>query len=279
MFDTIERRSSNSKSLPLQWDICVITPEIAASWLEKNSKNRKLSDKVAAQYSRDMKSGNWRLTGDPIRFDVNGDLIDGQHRLKACIASGVNFTSAVIYGLQPSDQNVIDTARRRTANDTLALHGYHGTSVLAAMCRQLAAVKANLSLAHVKLSTTEVLRIVEDRPKMTASVGMVWTMPPGIPRPALGLVHYIAANVLKQRETADAFVAVFKTGVPAYEGCPAHALRERLIRKGDTRNAVATGETLRAYMHAWNCFVKREPLTYFKIPKDVMMHGVKVDKL
>lgn len=107
----------------------------------------------------------------------------------------------------------------------------------------------------------------------------MWTLPTGIPRPALAVVHYMAANCLGKQSDADAFVAVFKTGVPAYDGCPAHALRERIIRGGDTRNVIARGDSLRAYMHAWNMFSKRESVTYFKVPKDVSMIGVKINDI
>lgn len=275
---TLERRAPN-KSLGLKFEIVTVTPEMALAWLEKNTKNRKIASKHKAQYARDMKSGNWRITGDAIRFDTKGNLIDGQHRLMACADAGVNFTTAVIYGLQSDDQDVIDTTRPRTAADALAMHGHHGTSILAAMCRLISAMKADVGLASIKLSTTEVLRLVRDRPRMGESVGLVWGMPPGIPRPALAVVHYAAANVLKEKDKADAFAAVFKGGVPHYSGCPAHALRERLIRKGDTRNRIAQAETLRAYIHAWNAFSKGEALAYFKVPKEVHMNGLKLEKL
>lgn len=154
----------NAAQLPLKWEFTVVTPEIAAEWLKANTANRKISAKSKSQYARDMASGNWRVTGDPIRFDINGKLIDGQHRLKACVDSGVNFTTAVLYGLQPSDQIVIDTVRPRSAHDVLAMYGYKGTSLTAAMCRLFASIKEGVSLSNVKLSTTETLRMAQDRP-------------------------------------------------------------------------------------------------------------------
>ncbi len=275
---TLETRVTR-KPLGLKFEIVTVTPEMAAAWLTKNVKNRKISHKHKAQYVRDMKSGNWRITGDAIRFDNKSNLIDGQHRLQACIDAGVNFTTAVIYGLQSDDQDVIDTMRPRTAADALAMHNHHGTILLASMCRLIASMKADVNLAQIKLSTTETLRIVRDRPKMGESVGLVWGMPPGIPRPALAVVHYAVANVLKKKEAADAFVAVFKGGVPHYPGCAAHALRERLIRKGDSRNRIAQSENLRAYIHAWNLFSRSESIASFKVPKEAHIIGVKNEKL
>lgn len=65
-----------------------IEPHLAESWLTKNVKNRNLTDRIAKKYARDMASGKWKTTGDPIRFDVDGNLIDGQHRLQACVLAG-----------------------------------------------------------------------------------------------------------------------------------------------------------------------------------------------
>lgn len=267
---------SLAKGLPLTYEVVTITPGIAKEWLIKNVKNRKISPKHKAQLARAMKSGHWRLTGDAIRFDTKGNLIDGQHRLQACVDADVNFTTMVIYGLQPSDQDVIDASRPRTAGDVLTMHGYHGTNMLGAVCRYIVAIKTNIEIATIKLSSVEILQIVADRPGLAKSLGKVWGIKTtGTPRTQLAVVHYLASVVLDKPDMADAFVDVFRTGIPAYAGCPAHALRERMIRKGDTRNLISRNEVPRAVIHAWNAFAKRETIASFRMPKDVVMHGVR----
>lgn len=278
---TLERPARYNKKLTLSWDVTTITPDISAEWLGKNVKNRKRSDKTTAQYARDMKAGRWRLTGDPIRFDVNGNLIDGQHRLQACIDADVNFVSAVVYGLQPDDQDVLDSARSRTAADALQIHGHSGSRNLAAMTRLLASLKDGAAVSAIKYSNAEIVRFVEDRPKMITSVGMIWNgLPAGVHAAPLSAVHYLAANVLRKRDDADAFVAVFKTGVPHYEGCAAHGLRERLMRtRDDRRQAISKTDVFRAYIHAWNHFSDRTTITYFRVPKDCTMSGLKIENI
>jgi hypothetical protein len=51
---------------------------MAQTWLEKNvPHNRGVRPSVVAAYARDMLAGKWYISGDPIRFDVKGNLIDG----------------------------------------------------------------------------------------------------------------------------------------------------------------------------------------------------------
>ena len=99
----------------------VITPDMAKVWLDKNVKNRKLQRHTTSKYARDMLAGAWQVTGDAIRFDVHSNLLDGQHRLKACIEAGVPFETFVIYGLPTQTQDVMDIGKIRSATDTLAL--------------------------------------------------------------------------------------------------------------------------------------------------------------
>ena len=51
-----------------------VTPEMATQWLEKNENNRNLSQHRIARYAKDMKQGDWKITGDSIRFSKDGKL-------------------------------------------------------------------------------------------------------------------------------------------------------------------------------------------------------------
>lgn len=61
-----------------------ITPELASEVLRFNARiQRNRRKEVIRRYRRDMEAGKWARTADPIRFTLDGDLIDGQHRLSA----------------------------------------------------------------------------------------------------------------------------------------------------------------------------------------------------
>lgn len=285
MLKLLEKPSNgNGKKQPkpeqLQFEVVTVTPDIAKAWLSKNVKNRPKKATHKASFVRDMKAGSWRLTGDPIQFDINTNLINGQHRLEACVEADCNFQTLVVYGLDPTDQDVIDSGASRSARDALALNGHHGSGILFGVVRTLVAIKAGVLPKSTKLSHSEVLRFVADRPTLTKSVGRVWSMPPRIPRAPIGAVHWIAVNKLKAPEVADQFVDVFKTGEPAYKGCPAHRLRERLLTAGGTnRNMIPRSDHVNSVIHAWNTFAANERLDQFRVPKEAHIVGLKLSQL
>jgi ParB-like chromosome segregation protein Spo0J len=46
-----------------------------------------------------MKAGRWCLTGEPIIISDDSEILNGHHRLQACLEAGVGFISAVTYGV------------------------------------------------------------------------------------------------------------------------------------------------------------------------------------
>lgn len=60
--------------------IVEVSPELASEWLKGNDFNRKLSPTITSRYADEMKNNRWAFTGDSIKFDSDGTLLDGQHR-------------------------------------------------------------------------------------------------------------------------------------------------------------------------------------------------------
>lgn len=100
-----------------------ITPERARELLSQNQGNRNLRTRVVAAYARDLQQGRWQITGEAIKLDWTGRLIDGQHRLAAIDQTDTTIRTLVVTGLDPAVQRVIDVNIRRTAADTLGFLG------------------------------------------------------------------------------------------------------------------------------------------------------------
>src|SRR5690606_39031073 len=79
--------------------------------------------------------GAWQITGEAIKFDTNGALADGQHRLSAVVESGASVDMLVVRGVAPEAQTVMDSGAKRTASDALTLVGQKHPAVLAAAAR------------------------------------------------------------------------------------------------------------------------------------------------
>lgn len=103
--------------------VITVTPALAKTWLEQMIKDqRKPAESVVLKYSRAMKQGTW-IVSAPLSFDVNGLLIDGQHRLLAVVKSGCNVDFLVVFNLPSSAINGIDVGTPRTAANLANLQG------------------------------------------------------------------------------------------------------------------------------------------------------------
>jgi hypothetical protein len=102
----------------------IIWPDQARAWLENNNThNRKIKKVHLQRLVDDFNNGRFRFTGASISFSSDGTLIDGQHRLLACVTSGQPFVSIVVRGLEPKAQDHTDLAAVRSVGDILQLNG------------------------------------------------------------------------------------------------------------------------------------------------------------
>lgn len=96
--------------------------------------NRKLDEKGARLIANAWDRGEYVQTGDTIKFDVDGNLIDGQHRLMAVVLSGISTEFIVVEGLNPDAILVIDSELdKRTLADQLYIQGFTNTTALASV--------------------------------------------------------------------------------------------------------------------------------------------------
>lgn len=120
-----------------------IEPNIARSWLELyNTKNRFLSRTRAERLAQANRNGEWLFNAQPIQFATDGTLLDGQHRLLACVLSDIAIESLVIWGVDANSQHTMDMGKPRSVADILALEGYAQHFALAALAKRIALYKA-----------------------------------------------------------------------------------------------------------------------------------------
>jgi hypothetical protein len=87
----------------------------------KNNINvRKINKALVANYARQMIAGNWHFSWDCIAFDKDGNLLNGQHRLTACVKSNIPIKTFVIYDAVDITG---DTGRKRSAIEELRGRG------------------------------------------------------------------------------------------------------------------------------------------------------------
>jgi len=98
-------------------EVETITPETARRYLDASTGNRPLRASKIESLSERLRSGAWIIGDQAITFDVNGRLINGHHRLTACVATGVPFKTFVTRGLPPESYYIIDEVIPKTPSE------------------------------------------------------------------------------------------------------------------------------------------------------------------
>ena len=121
----IRKTGSYSTALknPLDIQLVTITPEMAEEMLKRNIANRKVNQANVNRIAADMATGNYRINGETIKISSNGEILDGQHRLLACIKSGVPFKSYIVYNVEREAIGTIDMGKGRSVADSLNVMG------------------------------------------------------------------------------------------------------------------------------------------------------------
>ena len=216
----------------------IITPMMAGVMLERNTRNRNVSPHHFKKLAKQMAEKQFPQTGEPIIFSSKGVLLNGQHRLIACVQAGVNFTCDVRFGIADEAFAYMDQGKKRTTANIFAIYGVDNYSAYASATR-LVMMYYNNDLASVQLSGTETKAPQEiyeyylQHPKLADSFPIFSEFkksklaPPSI----MMALHYICAR----RAAAEADVFFHKIGTGLNFGGkkdPAYRLYQLLIKNG-----------------------------------------------
>ena len=132
-----------------------ITPSMAQDMLQQSVKldviNRRLSQNHVELYAKEMREGRWKLNGVAIKLDEDGGILDGQHRLQACVLSGVPFQTIVMSGVPRDTFDTLDCGRARTTSQVLQMEGVKYNAVIASIIRGVSELRsAGHTAAHEK---------------------------------------------------------------------------------------------------------------------------------
>jgi len=147
----------------MQIEVETITPEVAAIMLENNPANRNIKKNHVDAMARDMIAGRWQTNGDAIRMNCDGSLIDGQHRLTACVKSGVPFQTVVISGLDADVRATIDGGAKRTHGDRLGMMGVSNATHVSAATRLIGGIATGEGKS-VRFTSQELDAILAEHP-------------------------------------------------------------------------------------------------------------------
>lgn len=148
-----------------------VTPDLALKWLQGNTMNRPLSKPHVAFLTQELESGRWQINGDTICF--NGSvLLDGQHRLHACVRANKPFQTLVVRGIRKESFETIDVNKKnRSVADILNIEGYkYHTHLGTAAIRMMRYEElGHMGSASRRYSSREILQFIEKNPDISTT--------------------------------------------------------------------------------------------------------------
>jgi hypothetical protein len=248
---------------------------MARELLKRDSLNRPIRKRKLEEMIADMKANRWMMNGETIKIGTNGDVLDGQHRLNACVLSNSAFTCIIVYDLPKEIFETIDSGTSRTLADLLYLESFSGARVVASAAPYVywwKNLKANdrkkfkitggiyrparNDLFHYVLNETKT-KLWDRSAKQGGRVREV------CPRSVGAAAHYLMSE--QSRQKADAFFEMFATGAGMVtDKHPILTLRSRLIKDKNKTVQTSPTEKFMWVMRAWQAFREGEQLTRIK---------------
>ena len=160
-----------------------VTRDMAWDWLNRtNNKNRFIQQQTVHKYARRMMNGKWNTTGETIKFDADGNMLDGQHRLWAFLETQIDeMEFLIMYGVPPEAQIHMDTPAPRTPAHTLQMNGIPDGRLLSAAIKLVNQYEAGTipgaSSWRYAPDNEDVLEAANSRPALRESADFVASEP------------------------------------------------------------------------------------------------------
>lgn len=231
----------------------VIDPEKAREYLGFNTHNRAIRPRQVASYSRDILNHNWVWNGESVKFDINGVLLDGQHRLAAIVETGVPLRLLVIRGLDPQSQETMDGGAKRTFNDVLKLRGEVNCAALAASVRKIALwERGERRHEHSALTNYELLETLDNYPWVREGMptAMRLNSRANLPTSVAGLLYWLFTSI--DHDDAVYFFDRLCSDEGHESGDPIFELRRVLMSNDPVRDGRSRSYLTALAIKAWN---------------------------
>jgi hypothetical protein len=235
--------------------LTTITPEMAKKWIDTaNVNNRSIRKSVVSRYARDMENDRWQVNGDAIRFSSNDNLLDGQHRLMACIQANYAFSAYVITGLDESSYLTIDRACQKTFADALAHGKETNTHTLSAALRWivLAETQGIWKFRSATPTESEMEDALLRHPGIRQAVNGCGRIN-GLPQSFIAFYRYVMDGY-GESEKFDEFVKSVSDGQGLYRGDPAYQFREFITAHNASLRKAPKDHVMAMFLKAWNLY-------------------------
>lgn len=208
-----------------------IGPKQAAKYLQRNNDNRPHSSMWSDQLADAMSNGEYHVNGETIKFNCDGGLADGQHRLHAIVKSGTTQRMLVVRGVAREAFDTLDQGKKRSVGDVFARRGELHYVTLATAVRYVYCYENGWPIAgsRTALRSIVAVELLERHPLLRQSVAFVLQhdMRSVLSTGYSAGMHYFCSKI--NARLADEFWAKLGTGESLTRGEQVYILRKRLL--------------------------------------------------
>ena len=208
---------------------------MAVKYLSLNKNNRPVTQSTVDAYALSMKRGEWLVNGETIIFDDTGCLTNGQHRLLAVVKTGIPLDVLVVRGVSKQAFKTMDSGRKRTSGDVLAIAGEINANRLAAAARSYIQYITGYTRDVKAISSTTVQDFVNIHPELRYWVSRFCNHKNTKRCPSTMIAYLTIASEKYGIQKLDDFLDKFQTGANLDVNEPAFLLRERLFNQSDVK--------------------------------------------
>lgn len=226
---------------------------------------RGLRSSVVEGYAREMRSGAWHPEcGDMILIDKYGRIINGQHRIKAVIMTGITIQAYVRFNAPVELIHIADKGRSRSTADDMQIDGHKNSSTLSAVSKLIYRYHCTRNMANLrhKLTYSDSKVILESYPYIFEVVEKYCSRKYATDIVSPSWVCFLAVIVHEnyQKEILSFFNRL-DTGANLSQQSPVLALIQASRNWDRTINrSVATHYKTAITVKAWNKFIGEEKI-------------------
>ncbi|RLC36943.1 hypothetical protein DRH27_04435 [Candidatus Falkowbacteria bacterium] len=235
-----------------------ITVKLAKEFLDSRKENqRSISKRHVSELTDAMLMNRWQYNGESIKFNVDGQMIDGQHRCCAAIKAGKSFISDIVYGLPKEAYYTIDQkSRGRSPGDVLRINGELNAQKLSiALSYNIAYDKGYISRSGrgmpISPDAQQICVELDNNPMMRESVKVGSRCSAIMGSSPLSFLHYRFSQ--KDIALADKFFVQLATGENLSKTNPVLYIRKALLEdKIHNKAKLPMGEKIAYVIKGWN---------------------------
>jgi hypothetical protein len=250
------------KTPKIETSTTTLTPRLAAEWLATTGQQRAVVPHVVKKYAAQMKQGLWRFNCEPIIFDTDGKMIDGQHRCLAVINSGMPIDCLVVKGAPPEAFQSLNQGCVRNGATVLSILGVSNYKTITAILNVIHRINTGTQSTRSAVPNTLIEKLWQEYPDAATAAQYIAGnkfLRCHFPCGWVGAI-WVFGSRQHGLEVARKFFEQLILGTNLPPTSPIWVLREKAIAWTSAKAMLSEQDKAGMMIKAWNAYVTGRPL-------------------